>query len=294
MRHSVFGVRAAGWALWILSLLTIFQGCTEPEKTDGGGKKDASLIYETRSDYSHIRVRDRGSVRGLFFVRDTGQEVTETAIDLDAPHRLQIPYTRYMFLSYLFRTEHEKCLIVGLGGGAMIRFLNHHFPELNVDAVEIDPAVVKVASEYFGTKPGPKTRIFTEDAFKFLGRKDDKYDVIYMDAFLKPSADTDRTGVPLHLKTIEFFKSLHGNLKEKGLVIFNINLHPGLSKDIDAIKKAYPRVYTFTVPGRRNRIVVASLDTKRVLPPDLEERARKLDKEKDWGFYFSTMARKLQ
>ncbi|MHC4600277.1 MAG: spermidine synthase, partial [Planctomycetota bacterium] len=174
------------------------------------------------------------------------------------------------------------------------RFLNHHFPDLVVDAVEIDPVVVKLADEYFGTRPGPKTRIFTEDAFKYLERVEDRYDVIYMDAFLKPSADTDQTGVPLHLKTIAFFKSLHKNLKEDGLVVFNLNLHPEMSKDIDAIKQAFPQVYVFRVPGRRNRVIVATLGTKRLYPDDLEERAKKLDEEKDWGFYFRALARKLQ
>ena len=276
-----------------LGLLAALLGCPSPETRDGGGPK-TKLIYEVRSVYSHIRIRERGSVRTLYFVRDNGDEAVETSIDLKAPHRLMVPYTRYMFLGYLFRPRQERALIVGLGGGGMVRFLNHHFPDLAVDAVEIDPVVVKLASDYFETRPGPRTRIFTEDAFRYLERAKDRYDVIYMDAFLKPSGDTDMTGVPLHLKTIAFFKSLHKNLKEEGMVVFNLNLHPGMTKDIDAIKQAFPQVYVFLVPGRRNRVVVATREAKRLHPDDLEERAKKLDKEKDWGFHFRAMAQKLQ
>ena len=45
--------------------------------------------------------------------------------------------------------------------------------------------------------------VFINNALK----KNDKYYVIYMDAFLKPSTDTDSTGAisPLRLKTLAFY-----------------------------------------------------------------------------------------
>ncbi|MHC5039145.1 MAG: spermidine synthase, partial [Planctomycetota bacterium] len=203
MERSIHGAGRGLLSLLPLFLLLLFLGaCPQPEPADGppdpppdSGEtkadpdpdrdpdpdpKKEKLVHEVKSDYSHIRIRDKGNYRALLFVRDTGEEVTETAIDRKTPHKLVIPYTQYMFLSYLFRPEHEKVLIVGLGGGGMVHFLNHYFPDLKVDAVEIDPVVVKLADEYFGTRPGPKTRIFTEDAFKYLARAEDKYDVIYM------------------------------------------------------------------------------------------------------------------
>ena len=39
--------------------------------------------------------------------------------------------------------------------------------------------------------------IVTADGLKFIAEAEKQYDVIYLDAFLKPSADTDSTGVPL-------------------------------------------------------------------------------------------------
>ena len=52
------------------------------------------------------------------------------------------------------------------------------------------------------------TKIITEDAFKYFKDNKTRYDVIYMDAFLKPSEGTDATGQPLRLKTTEFYKGL--------------------------------------------------------------------------------------
>ena len=89
----------------------------------------------------------------------------------------------------------ERVLIVGLGGGGMVRFLNHHFMETQVDVVEIDPAVVQIAADYFGTYAGSRTMIVTEDAFVYLKQPHGPYDAIYMDAFLKPAADAGLEGV---------------------------------------------------------------------------------------------------
>ena len=47
------------------------------------------LEFEGASDYSHIRVRRRGNLRSLLFVRDTGEEALESRIDLRRPAELQ-------------------------------------------------------------------------------------------------------------------------------------------------------------------------------------------------------------
>ena len=176
----------------------------------------------------------------------------------------------------------------------MVRFLNRHFPSTAVDAVEIDPEIVRIASEYFGTRPGPRTRIITEDAFVLLGRAAERYDVIYMDAFLKPCGDTDAVGVPLQLKTVEFLKSLHRSLEEGGMVVFNLNPHEGTGKDLEAIRSAFPQVYEFQVPRRNNLVAVATRAGGRAGREALEAAARDLDRARDAGFSFQDVARQLR
>ncbi len=247
------------------------------------------LIHEARSEFSHIRTRDWGSRRTLYFVRDSGEEVVETSMDLRAPHRLQVPYTRYMFVSLLYRPQQSACLIVGLGGGAMVRFLNHFFPQVRVDAVEIDPVIVRIAREYFGTGPGPQTRIFTEDGLEYLRRTPDRYDVIYMDAFLKPSDETDATGVPLRLKAVAFLRGLHQRLRPGGLVVFNLNYTSATREDIENIRAAFPSVDVFRVPGSGNLVVVGSLAERRPRNEELRDRGRDLDRLQDHGFSFERL-----
>jgi spermidine synthase len=249
--------------------------------------------YEVKSEYSHIRVRQKGDVRTIVFVRDGGQEIGETKIDISKPHELLIPYTQTMFASFLVRPKQEKVLIVGLGGGAMVQFLKHHEPEVKVDAVEIDPAVVKIAAEYFDTKPSDNVRIFTQDGFEYFKATEDTYDVIYMDAFLKPSRGTDSTGVPLNLKTVEFYKSVQSKLNADGLVVFNLNPSRTIRNDIATIRKAFPVTYNFRVAQSQNLVVVASISKRRMRNAELVPVARELDDRFEASFSFQRMLRLL-
>ena len=256
------------------------------------GNAAGAIELDTRSEFSHVRVRRRGSIRTMIFVRDGGVEAVESQVNLRRPHDLLVPYSRTMFASYLFRPEQEEVLIVGLGGGGMVHFLKHHDPKLKIDAVEIDPAVVKIAAEYFGVRSGGHLNVVTADAFRFLDETKKRYDVIYMDAFLKPAPDTDPTGVPLRMKTIEFYKQVQGKLKPDGLVVFNVNVHDGMADDIKTIRGAFAQVYPFRVLNV-NVVVVASTAKARETTSVLKTRARQLDRRFKASFSFSQLLKQL-
>ena len=256
------------------------------------GNAAGAIELDTRSEFSHVRVRRRGSIRTMIFVRDGGVEAVESQVNLRRPHDLLVPYTRTMFASYLFRPEQEEVLIVGLGGGGMVHFLKHHDPKLKIDAVEIDPAVVKIAAEYFGVRSGGHLNVVTADAFRFLDETKKRYDVIYMDAFLKPAPDTDPTGVPLRMKTIEFYKQVQEKLKPDGLVVFNVNVHDRAADDIKTIRGAFAQVYPFRVLDV-NVVVVASTAKARETTSALKTRARQLDRRFKANFSFSQLLKQL-
>lgn len=262
--------------LVLVSALILTTGC--------GQHPLGETIAETQSEYSHIRVRAAGSVRTLMFVDDTGTETRQSSLDTAAPGNLQVAYTGYQFASLLVRYPQDRVLMVGLGGGSMVRFFNHHFPEAHVDAVEIDPAVVALAAEHFGTRPGPNTRIFTEDAFAFLRRDHQPYDVIYMDAFLSPAEGTDEVGLPDQGKTRSFLKSLHRHLKPGGAVAFNLIESKSTKADLAAIRDAFPTVYVFDVPKYTNLAVIASLNPRFLSDETLRQTAQKLDRTHPLSF----------
>ncbi len=254
------------------------------------------LEYDGSGEFSHVRVRLRGDLRSMLFVRDTGEEALESRINLKHPQVLQFEYLKHLFTSYLFRPQQKSVLIVGLGGGGMIHFLRHADPSVGVDAVEIDPLVVELADKYFGVRTEGRVRIITADGLKFFSepRETKGYDVVYMDAFLKPSADTDATGVPLALRTREFYEHVQKKLVPGGLVAFNINPHAGVREDIAAIAAAFPQVYEFSLPSSQGTVVVASMDGERLTMAELLQRAEPLDVRFKGLLHFKEMARRLR
>jgi len=253
------------------------------------------VIYETTSEFSRIRVRERDGIRNLFFIEDSGVEQRQSAIDLKAPHELQLGYCRSLFASLLFRHPQERLLIAGLGGGGMVRFLNHALPETQVDVVEIDPVVVKIAADYFGTAPGPRTAIHTQDAFVFLREPHGPYDAIYMDAFLQPPADSGMDELTRRLKTVNFLKDIQGRLKPGGVVAFNlIEPDPSTKSDLMAIREAFPSVYLFSVPGTGNLVVIASREGTKLSTEELSRRAAALEEQLPIGLPFQDFVRDLR
>ena len=252
------------------------------------------LEHEAESEFSHIRIRKRGSVRSMIFVRDTGEEVLESQLDLRRPEVLRFEYLKFLFTSYLLRDRQEDVLIVGLGGGGMVHFLRHLDSKVRIDAVEIDPLVVRLADEYFDVRTGGNVNIITADGLKYLVEAEKKYDVIYMDAFLKPSADTDDTGAPLALRTRRFYEQVQQKLKPGGAVAFNLNPHVNLAADLQTIAEAVPQSYVFPLSRGLGAVAVGSTESERVPAGELVRRGRALDGRFDTTLSFYDLARRLR
>jgi spermidine synthase len=253
-----------------------------------GPMGSGAIEADVTSPYSHIRIRRQGSMRSMNFVHDDGVEQIETLWNAKKPYEMVTHYSRLMFASYFFMPEQKKVLIVGLGGGAMVHFYEHYDPKVKVDAVEIDEKVVQLADKYFDVRTRKNTRIITEDAFKYLKANEIRYDVIYMDAFLKPSQGTDSTGQPLRLKTIDFYKGLREHLTPEGIVVINLNVHPATSEDVATIRSAYPQVYTFRATSP-NLICVGTWEESRQTAAAIREKAKGLDQRFKATFAFASL-----
>ena len=230
-----------------------------------------TLEHEEQSAFSRIRIRRDGDVRAMTFVRDNGQEAVQSRVNLNSPETLLSPYAHGMFASYLYQPQPRRVLIVGLGGGAMVRFLTHHEPQVQIDAVEIDPVVVQLADRFFEVRSGGNVRVHTADAVKFVESTTDRFDLILMDAFLRPSGDTDATGVPTRLKTVEFLGRLKQALAPGGVVAFNVNEHARMADDIASVAAAFGHAVVYRCPPSQNKVVVA---VEGNLPTDDEVRSR--------------------
>lgn len=210
------------------------------------------VIHQERSLYRDITVEQNGPRRCLIFNVHRGDR-NQTCIDLDEPERLVFNYTRMSFAGLLLTPEPESILVAGLGGGSIPMTFGDLFPDALIDVVEIDPAVVSVAREFFLFEETENMEVHVNDARVFIKRavlEGRKYDYIMLDAF---------TGdyIPEHLLTREFLEEVKQILNPDGVLVANTF---STSRLYDHESVTYQRVwnefYNFKLPTSGNRIII--------------------------------------
>lgn len=183
---------------------------------------EAEVVHREKSLYRNIYVHEIDGERCMSFGRYRGAR--QTCIDIDEPQRLSFDYYKMMLGALYLNPAPGRALVIGLGGGALPGALQRLFPALQMDVVEIDPAVVRVARKYFGFQPGPRTRVIEQDGRVFVKRalqQGLKYDLVLLDAF-------DHEYIPEHLLTREFLAEVKGVLADQGVVAANTFSHSRL------------------------------------------------------------------
>jgi len=210
-----------------------------------------SLVHSERSLYREVLVYEQNGERCMCFTRQC-RIGRQSCINLQDPHRFALNYTRMMMAGTLFMGPAPKrVLIVGLGGGSIPTALAEVLPDAQIDVVEIDPAVTRVAKRFFGFKDGPKMRVIEMDGRVYVKRairEGTKYDTILLDAF-------DHEYIPEHLLTKEFLEEVKSLLTPTGVLVGNTfsssRLYDHESTTYAAVFKSYYNL------KRENRVVVA-------------------------------------
>ena len=77
----------------------------------------------------------------------------------------------------------RRVLLLGLGGGAVGRQLQHFFPGVEITGVELDAVHLSVARRFFGLS-GPRVRLVQADARHFVaGHRGPGFDCVIDDLF---------------------------------------------------------------------------------------------------------------
>lgn len=257
----------------------------DPQKVSG-----SKLLEEATSPYSKVRVRQSGSKRTIGFVRERGDEMAQTILDLTKPDVPGHAFVETLCAPLLAVERPRRVLVLGLGGGGLVRVLHARLPETNIEAVEIDPEVVRLAAKWFGVVPGPRLQVFTEDAAKFVGRARETYDIIWVDAFFDPAMPgTDDAGVPEELRGKSFLEQLKARLSPGGVAAFNIHYLSGYRAHVDAIAGVFPQVIVAS-HQKSNELAVLAFAGEAPAKEEMLERARALEGGGQWPVPFVMLA----
>jgi spermidine synthase len=180
--------------------------------------------------------RTRGLTHDLIVTRK-GETITlwsaggirHTVFDSALPHLPGLEYARNMLAALAFCPEAKSCLVLGLGGGSIPRMLLKACPQIEVEAVEIDPAVVELAVRYFDIRALPRFTLHQEDAAAFLRRCTLQYSLVVVDTYLGEQ-------FPDQCATREFIEDARKCLLEDGVLAVNW-LSEDVSRREDLLKK---------------------------------------------------------
>jgi spermidine synthase len=231
---------------------------------------DLVLIHEEKSMYRNIFVMEHNGLRCLGFQLDFRQSCQYLARD----NYLVWDYVKAIFLGLLFVEAPKRILIVGLGGGSIPTAMQEMFPDLIIDVVELDQAVLNVAKEYFNLQLSDQLKVHIGDGRVFINRavqKNAVYDVVILDAF-------DESYIPYHLTTVEFFEAVYQVLASDGVLVANtLSNSTFFDRESKTVHAVYGNFLSY-VNDTNTRLVIAPKmqETREIVRRRLERLVPKL------------------
>mgnify|MGYP003503299724 FL=1 len=119
------------------------------------------------------------------------------------------------YIGYERINTFENILILGVAGGSVIETIKNDIKfKGKITGVEIDATAIEIANKYFGLNNYKNVEIIIEDAFEFVLKTKEKYDLIIIDIF-------QDTTMPNFLFEDFFINRINFLLNINGFILFN-------------------------------------------------------------------------
>ena len=269
-----------------------------------------TLIMVTRvsggaiwSPYYKITVVNRGS--------ETIVEVNNIFHQSMAPVEQKEYFYQWPYMA--FGNTFKNVLILGAGSGTDVAAALRH-GVAHVDAVEIDPAIIRLGRRWHPDRPyfDPRVTVINDDARHYLRTTTKKYDLVVFALIDSLTLQSSFSGVRLesYMFTEESFKEVHDHLADDGvLVIYNYfrerwlvdrlantaavafgeepYVHVHEARAYLGILMAGPRLHQLTAPLSVPEIVTAFNQSHAPSPPQKLQRDPSIEPASDdWPFLY--------
>jgi spermidine synthase len=156
-------------------------------------------------------VVDNGERRYLYF----NVRLMQSEMLLRTPNSLELRYTQKMMAFLLFHPRPKRIVLIGLGGGSLIKFCHQRLPVAHLTAVELDPDVIAWRDAFMLPPDGQRLEVLQADGAEYLQNVEKGIDALLVDAF-------DRTGFAPSLANREFFEAAFAKLSGNGVLVINL------------------------------------------------------------------------
>ncbi len=159
----------------------------------------------------YVEVSESAGVRSLHL----GGDAIQSAMRLSAPDKLELHYTQAMMACLLFRPDPGDILMIGLGGGSLVKYVRGTLPKARMTVIEISAKVVAAARSFFSLPGDDETlRVVVDDGAKYVAREAADVDVLLLDGF-----DDGAQAKPLC--TASFYQYAYEALSADGVLVVN-------------------------------------------------------------------------
>lgn len=197
-------------------------------KTALGSYQIIDMVYEGRK------------ARVLF---SGNREAAFSGMPLDDGPDLLFDYIQRFYELVAYKRP-SRLLIIGGGVHTLSAALLHSLPDIQIDAVEIDPGLTDLAARFCGFKPNSRLNVYSQDGKSFLLTTNKRFDMIIIDAF-------SHLRIPSSLTDSHTAQLTHDALSKQGITAINvISSYSGRAsqtiKNLESIYKAvYPTILTY-------------------------------------------------
>jgi spermidine synthase len=157
-------------------------------------------------------------------------------------------------------------------------------PAVQIDAVEIDPVVARLARDYFGLVEDDRLQVHVEDGVEFIARIPHAYDYILLDAY-------DADAIPEALATAEFFRSVRAKLAPGGVAVANLSIRSDRAAGvmIRRMARQFSHCLHLRSPPHYNDVILLAQQPL-PRPEALREAARRFEAESSEALGLDTSA----
>lgn len=234
-----------------------------------------------RDTGGRIEVRDCGARRRLWV-----DGMLQSEIFVERPGDLPQAVNRAMVANLMFGPPPSSMLMAGCGGGAIARWFRARAPLMRGRAVEIDPAIARLARRYFDFPVASNWELTIGDIRKDAGMSRQRWDLILV--------DLEHEGLtPEWVYSAAFLGRCRDALTRNGVLTLNLLVEgaEGFARALAAVRSAFPtRTLCLPVPEHRNIVVNAFARRPDVAAPS--RRAAELQDR--WGLEFDVFLARMR
>lgn len=211
----------------------------------------AVLLHEYKDEHGAISVYENDQYRWI----QSGAGNIQSAMRKTDTSNPVLPYFPALLSALLFLPDPQRTLIIGLGGGELIRFFKHCLPKTELFAIEKSRAMIHAFNCYFQQNTLP-IDVIADDICSYTSHRDQRpYDMVFLDVYGENS-------LPACLYEKHFYYKLSGMLSDQGIVSMNLIVRDETEaiELLKSIRKAFHKMTLCLSVGKHMNIVVLAFN----------------------------------